>query len=1654
MRIALAILAFLFTVVLAPVSGHAQDSGANSEKSAFTRFVENKLSSENRQIRLNDIQGALSSDVTIGEITIADRQGVWLSIQNAHLVWTRSALLVGRLKIDELSADRIELRRKPLPAEGAPAPSSSGFSVPELPVSVVLDQLNVKEAVFDKSVFGLQSRISLNGKLTLADGSLDTELHVKRLDGPGGTLDLAASYANKTEKLDLDLTLDEPQNGILANLLNIDGKPPLTFKLAGDGPIGNLALDMTLDAKGERALTGKLTLDRQDAGLMVNADVRGPIANLVAPAFRDFFGSSTALTAKALVKDGGGVRVDDLDLDSGPLTLSVQAETTKDNFLSRLNVDGKIANADGSGVLLPVAGQKTQVKSVDLSVDYGNTGSDRWKGKLAVSRLGTPTFGADSVNLDFGGRVTGINTPDDRFLSFNVDGAMSGISTKDPNVKTALGNRITLDVGGKWSSGQPARIANAALKANELALTLAGSIKDLVYDGTIGIEAASIAPFAALANRPLAGSLNLHAKGTVKPVGGAFDLTFDGAGSGLQTGTAALDNLLKSKVSISGGLARTADGFKADDFTIANQQVSIKANGSYAPDNADFDLDVMLADLGLVTDRATGKVTVDASVKGNQQNMALAFDAQVPDGTLAERTLRQASIAFKGQLLNIDPTKGRAYGNGVAGTLSASGFLSGERVVLDSDIRATPDGQRLRGLSFRAGGTTLTGTIERDAKGLIDGELKLDGQNISTVAALATLDASGSATADIAMSHADGRQSARIDASLSNISVKQIRVGSAKLNATVADLFGVPKVDGSLTGSGISAGGIDVDSLSANASRHGDQTDFTAKASLQNGTDIDTAGSLAQIDGGFRIGLDKLDLAQRGTTASLQKRAVVTVAGQDVRIVEPLDLAIAGGHVRASGEAGDKLDLHLSIDALPLSIANTVKPDLAAAGTLSGNADITGTRAEPVVDFKVNGSGLTARPAAEAGLPPFDVNATGRTEGKRVKLDASLSADNGIAVKANGYVPTGKGPVDLSVDVARFPLETLDGLAKGQKPRGTVTGNAQISGSFADPTVAFRVRGDDLSAAPLQNAGVSPLDLTANGRYADKAVDIDARVTGAGGLDVSAKGTVPAGGKGSIDLSVDIARFPLETLDGFAKGQSPSGVVTGSAKVSGSLADPAVSFQARGNNVSATPLKNFGVAPLSVTANGRYADKAVSIERLDVSNSQGVSISASGRAPLSGGGLDVRAEGRAPLALANRALADRGTRVEGTVQFGVNVTGSIQRPVIGGMVSASNVDVVDPDTNVRFDNIQLMAGIANNRVTINRFVAPLASGGTITAGGSFSIDPTTKLPANITINLNQARYTDGDFITVTASGNLAVTGQLLSDPLISGRVDIARADIGIPSNLGGGAKMIDVTHIHTPVNVQETLNRARIKAGGKPVPTARPSIVRLDVTVNAPRRIFVRGRGLDAELGGSLRVTGPVTGVEAVGSFDLIRGHLVILTKRIEFDSGTITLTGALDPIINLTASTDAGDDTSVTITVSGRASDPHVDFSSQPSLPQDEIIAQLIFGRSISDLSAFQIAQLASAVAELSGNQTLDVIGRLREATGLDELDVTTDAEGNAQVRAGSYIRDNVYLGVEAGADGQNAVDLNVDITKNLKAKGSAGTNESTLGLFYEKDY
>lgn len=1431
-RIAFALLAVLGIGLAVPLIAQESDL---AEKSGFLKFVEDRLSTPERQISINGLEGALSSDVKIDEITLSDDEGVWLRIEEAALNWDQGALLTGRLQINSLKAARIVYSRPSVPPGGIqpPDPEATALNVPELPVALFLEALDVPSVMFGAAVFGLEAEVSLTGRLVLEGGSLDTNLSIVRQDGPGGALDAAVTYARASNELDLDVTLREPQNGVLANVLELEGRPDISLQIRGSGPVDDLTAELNFSAGGSEVLSGTTILARRDGGLGINADLGGPLADLMPLAYQRFFGEQTRLVAEALILDAGGFRLDRFSLAGGQILVTGTAQTSVDGFLNQLQLDARVSAAAGESVLLPVAGQATQVDAATVLIDFGDN-NERWTGTIDIAGFAQDGFGADNVRLDLSGAALNLADAATRRVTLNADGEISGITSTDPQIEDALGSSIGIGVAGLWNAGQPIKIVEARVVGKALEVALRGDVDDFVFDGGVAIVTPSLAPFSGIADRQLTGAIDLAATGTFSLLGGGFDLELDGLATSLGIGVDAADKVLAGRTDLSGRIARSSAGIVAEQLRLTNAQATILADGRIASTEADFGFNIVLSDLGLLSDAASGAVAISGTARGGGDDGApidIRFDAETPQGTLVDRQLRDAKLTLAGSLTDGD----------FVADLTGEAFLDGFKISLQSELVRAGDINRLSDLEFVAGGTTVRGEVLQDDDGLLTGSLDLEATDLSLAAALLLLEASGSATASVALSGVDGAQALKATGQVRDISIDATKVGSGSLDVSIADLFGVPEIDGFVDARAISAAGLDIASLSARAQHRGEQTDFSVQSALESGTDLTLAGDLTPVASGYRLGINEVELVDASLRAALVAPTQLTLIDETISIA-PAVFDVGGGRITVSGTSGEMLDLDVGISALPLAIANGVMPALGLGGILEGRLDIGGTAADPEVDFDVSGRGLDA--------------------------------------------------------------QMLAGL---------------------------------------------------------------------------------------------------------------------------------------------------GVSPLAAEARGSYRNERVELQALDVEGPAGLLVRASGQMPLVGSNGNISVTGSVPLALANRSLGQRGAQASGVAVINASVTGSLGEPAYGGTVSLSGAEIVDPQSNLRLQSIEARASLNRDRMVIEAFSGSLATGGSISASGTIGLNG--DLPADIQVRLNSARYADGNLFVATGSGDLAITGALLRGPLLSGNVVLEKAEISVPDLAGPEAVLVDVDHVALPQDVAATLRRIE-RDGENGGGGGSSSVLRLDLSISAPNQIFVRGRGIDAELGGSVRLTGTVSNIQPVGGFELIRGRMTILGQRIVFDSGRVTLVGDLDPFIRFAASS-AAEGTTVFVIVEGPVSDLDVVFTSDPELPQDEVLSLLIFQRALGDLSPLQLLRLAAAAAELAGEGNDSITESIRSATGLDDLDVVTDADGNVAVRAGQYIQENVYVNVEAGAQGQGKVSIDLDLTDDLKARGSATSDgETSIGIFFEQDY
>lgn len=139
-------------------------------KAFWSRLIEDNLSGVSRQVSISGFRGALSSEASLDLLTIADEDGVWLTLEDAVLDWNRSALLRGRIEVEELSAGKITVARAPIndgSGDTAPSAESQPFSLPELPVSIEVGALQIDEIALGETFLGEPVSISLSGAAQL-----------------------------------------------------------------------------------------------------------------------------------------------------------------------------------------------------------------------------------------------------------------------------------------------------------------------------------------------------------------------------------------------------------------------------------------------------------------------------------------------------------------------------------------------------------------------------------------------------------------------------------------------------------------------------------------------------------------------------------------------------------------------------------------------------------------------------------------------------------------------------------------------------------------------------------------------------------------------------------------------------------------------------------------------------------------------------------------------------------------------------------------------------------------------------------------------------------------------------------------------------------------------------------------------------------------------------------------------------------------------------------------------------------------------------------------------------------------------------------------------------------------------------------------------
>jgi len=864
---------------------------------------------------------------------------------------------------------------------------------------------------------------------------------------------------------------------------------------------------------------------------------------------------------------------------------------------------------------------------------------------------------------------------------------------------------------------------------------------------------------------------------------------------------------------------------------------------------------------------------------------------------------------------------------------------------------------------------------------------------------------------------------------------------------------------------------------------------------------------------GFATGYAELDRLL-GATPRLHGKAeylagVITVA--DARLE-----GTAGG-VRASGAIGPAgaLKLGLDWDAKGPFRAGPVEIGGAARGTGTLGGSLTAPRADLLADFDsvdvprlaltqahvalsfLRGAGGTdgqiaitagsdygparARTAfrlVEGGVELTDLDA----DAGGVKAAGTLSLRQGQPATADLTLAIGPGALLTQgqvagtariVDAAEGPRATLDLSVRNAVPRGgeslhfaalTLTADGPLErlpirfdGRGAYGTNRWRFKGDGFFAQRGEAIGLA-LDGEGHFANADFRTLETARIGFGGGQRLADLALEVEGGRAEITarLEGDAAQLKA-TMTGVSLGavnEDLAGVFDATVSLIGrgehltgvmnaTLKDARARGAARSDSLDAEVKALLGEQGLDIDARATNAGglKAEAVLTLPVAASAApLRLAIARREPVRG---RFSADGEIkPL----WDLLVGGERtVSGNVSAAATVGGSLADPLLEGRASLQGGTFEDGVIGLKLRGLTIDAALANAEIDVSKLTAIDGRGGGLEGSGRISLRRNGE--GSFKVALDEFQLLDNDTATATASGEATLSRAADGKVKLTGALRVDRADIAADPPTPSGVVPMAVIERNKPVD-DEIIVPAEGRVGLE---------VALDVTLTATRGIFVKGRGLDAELSLDARVGGTTARPSLSGEAQVVRGDYDFAGKRFEFDTRSrVYLAARADRIrLDLTASREDAALTAV-IRVRGTAARPEITLTSSPVLPSDEVLSRVLFGASASQLSPLEAAQLASALAALAGGGGFDVIGNLKAFTGLDRLVFAGGgASGSMTVAGGKYITDDVYLEIIGGGREGPAAQVEWRVRRNLSILSRLqGAGQSKLSVRWRKDY
>lgn len=441
-------------------------------------------------------------------------------------------------------------------------------------------------------------------------------------------------------------------------------------------------------------------------------------------------------------------------------------------------------------------------------------------------------------------------------------------------------------------------------------------------------------------------------------------------------------------------------------------------------------------------------------------------------------------------------------------------------------------------------------------------------------------------------------------------------------------------------------------------------------------------------------------------------------------------------------------------------------------------------------------------------------------------------------------------------------------------------------------------------------------------------------------------------------------------------------------------------------------------------------------------------------------GIDARIQLRGELTPISRQLVESSATLGGAIELDLKASQLPRQPAFDGHFTLRDGEFRHITTGTYLDKINVGLSGKNNSLSIDHASARDGGSGILEAGGKVTFDDDWTPTWDAELDL--ARISLFRLI----KSDLPLTGTIKSKgdaerAYVKGQVWLEPSAFLIPRRLPPGIRELPVREINhaDPARNSPLEMPVRVATEKTEEPTGRP--FDFDLTVQTRDKFEVKGRGLQSEWGGVVRLGGTSRAPTLTGTNAIKKGYAMLLGRRFTIDRGQIIFTGEVppDPRLNIEASTRVSD-VVVRIIVSGTTAKPKLTLASDPALPDEDIMSMILFGKSTETMSPWQAIALANGLRVLSGQggDLVAVLDAGQNVLQLDQIDVKQDekGEGFSSLSVGKYIGSRLYIEGEKGMGGsEDKFMMSYELSRRLVLETEASPRiREGIRLLWRREY